>query len=86
MKLWRGWARGGSGRSTGPATPRRRAETSAGASRKTPRKRLRDIGDVRLELERVRQGDAQGGNLRVVLNWTEELKQILARGARGGVL
>ncbi len=24
--------------------------------------------------------DAQGGNLRIVLNWTEELKQILAKG------
>ena len=24
--------------------------------------------------------DAQGGQLRIVLNWTEELKQILAKG------
>ena len=24
--------------------------------------------------------DAQGGHLRIVLNWTEELKQILAKG------
>jgi hypothetical protein len=24
--------------------------------------------------------DAQGGHLGIVLNWTEELKQILARG------
>jgi hypothetical protein len=25
-------------------------------------------------------GDSQGGSLRIVLNWTEDLKQIIARG------